>query len=436
MNCERCKDMLIEYVEQMLDEAGRQAIEEHLKQCALCRAEAKELVHLHKRLVANGENLARSDIETKVLNRIIREQKARLQAAAAAPRGLTIRRIIMRSPFAKLAAAAVIAVAAFIGLHSVGNPFGATVTFAQVIEPILKARTVVLDFIVGKEGESPVMHDVVVGSRIRRTFSNMETILIIDLDNAKMLTLDPKSKGAAYVDIQGPLQEGTRNLIGFVRNAVIRVKDQPDTPVQELGQREIDGRKTVGFMVRSHNEEVTIWADPKTAQPIRIELLYGQTLYVLKKIEFDVPVEESLLSMEPPAGYMLSDKQFDMRQFTEQDFITVLRVWVEHLLGGSFPQTLNIGELMSQTPAIGEKIGQLNISDEEKTQLGMAMGRGFVFFQQLEPNGATWHYAGSGVKLGDKDKAIFWYRPKGSQTYRVIYGDLTVRDVAAENLPK
>ncbi len=45
-------------------------------------------------------------------------------------------------------------------------------------------------------------------------------------------------------------------------------------------------------------------------------------------------------------------------------------------------------------------------------------------------------YAGNGVKLGEADKAIFWYRPEGAETYRVIYGDLSVKDVAAENLPK
>jgi len=320
-----------------------------------------------------------------------------------------------------------------IGIHQLG---GGTVTFADAIKPILNARTVVLDFIVGSEETGPVMHDIVVGSRIRRTISNMDTIMIIDLDSAKMLTLDPPSKGAAYVDIQGPLREGTKNLIEFVRNAVIGVKDQPDIPVQELGQREIDGRKAVGFLVRGQNEQITIWADSRTAQPIRIEMLLGQTLYILKNIEFDVPIEESLVSMDVPAGYTLSQKQFDMTQFTEQDFITVLRLWAEHLLGGSFPQSLTVGDLMSLTPQMGEKIGQLNISDEEKTQLGMAMGRGFVFFQQLDPNRIKWHYAGSGVKLGDASKAIFWYQPKGSQTYRVIYGDLSVKDVAPNDLPK
>jgi len=434
MNCAEYKELLVGYVEGLLDETEKRSVAQHLKDCAVCRAELKETSNLCSRLVNNGKNLAQTNLEDAVLERIIREQNVRLKATSKVGASLNIRRIIMKSKITRLAAAAAIIVATVLGLH-LFNPLRATVTFAEVIKPILNARTVVLDFIVGSEETGPVMHEIVVGSRIRRTFSNMATIMVFDLDKGKMLTLDPPSKGAAYVDIQGPLREGMRNLIEFVRNAVIRVKDRPDIPVQELGQREIDGRKAVGFLVRSHNEEVTIWADSKTAQPIRIELLIGQTLYILKNIEFDVPVDETLVSMDVPAGYKLSDKQFDMSNFTEQDFITVLRLWAEHVLGGSFPQSLSVGDLMSQTPVIGEKIGQLNISDEEKTQLGMTMGRGLLFFQQLDPTGVTWHYAGSGVKLGDASKAVFWYQPKGSATYRVIYGDLSIKDVAPQDLP-
>ena len=433
MNCAEYKELLVAYIEGLLDETEKRSVAQHLKDCAVCRAELKQTSNLCSRLVNNGKNLAQTNLEDVVLERIIREQNVRLKTAHKISASLKIRRILMKSKITSIAAAAAIIIAVLIGIHQLG---GGTVTFADAIKPILNARTVVLDFIVGSEETGPVMHDIVVGSRIRRTISNMDTIMIIDLDSAKMLTLDPPSKGAAYVDIQGPLREGTKNLIEFVRNAVIGVKDQPDIPVQELGQREIDGRKAVGFLVRGQNEQITIWADSRTAQPIRIEMLLGQTLYILKNIEFDVPIEESLVSMDVPAGYTLSQKQFDMTQFTEQDFITVLRLWAEHLLGGSFPQSLTVGDLMSLTPQMGEKIGQLNISDEEKTQLGMAMGRGFVFFQQLDPNRIKWHYAGSGVKLGDASKAIFWYQPKGSQTYRVIYGDLSVKDVAPNDLPK
>ena len=48
-----------------------------------------------------------------------------------------------------------------------------------------------------------------------------------------------------------------------------------------------------------------------------------------------------------------------------------------------------------------------------------------------------WHYAGDGVKLGDAEKVIFWLKPKGSETYQVLYGDLrVVEGVAKKDLPR
>ena len=338
---------------------------------------------------------------------------------------------IMRSRIARLAAAAVIIVAAVIGVYQF---FGGTVTFAEVIKPILNARTVVFDFIVGDEETGVVVHDIVAGSRIRRTFSSMDTILIIDLDNSKMLTLDPASKGAAYIDISGQVSEQTKNLMDFVKNAVAKL-EKISVPIEELGQWDIDGQEAVGFLVRSHDEEVTIWANAETAMPIRIELRYGQTRYILKNMEFDVPVDELLVSMEAPADYVSSDQEFDMSQFSEDDFVVTLQIWAEHFHNGNFPESLNLEDLMKLTPQLGEKIDKLDISEQEKMQLGMTFGRGFIFFQQMGPNGVDWQYVGSGVKLGEADKAIFWYQPRGSETYRVIYGDLSVEDAKADELP-
>ena len=60
---------------------------------------------------------------------------------------------------------------------------------------------------------------------------------------------------------------------------------------------------------------------------------------------------------------------------------------------------------------------------------------GLVFVQKL-PKDSDWHYEGADVKFGDADTPIFWYKPADSETYRVIYGDLHVEDVAADDLPE
>ena len=53
--------------------------------------------------------------------------------------------------------------------------------------------------------------------------------------------------------------------------------------------------------------------------------------------------------------------------------------------------------------------------------------RGLRFIGLL-PKEADAHYAGKGVSLGAADTPIFWYRPKDSKKYRVIYADLSVRE--------
>ena len=50
------------------------------------------------------------------------------------------------------------------------------------------------------------------------------------------------------------------------------------------------------------------------------------------------------------------------------------------------------------------------------------------------PAKSDWHYNGQEAILGDTDTAIFWYKPKDSKAYRVIYGDLTIDDVLPEDI--
>jgi len=136
--------------------------------------------------------------------------------------------------------------------------------------------------------------------------------------------------------------------------------------------------------------------------------------------------------MDVPDGYTEQKKVFDMGTSTEQDLVECLRIWAELLLDGNFPEAIGMEELMKQLPQIEAKLGESVASAEEGTQKGMTLGKGMLFEMSLKDK----HYAGNGVKLGEADKAIFWYQPEGAETYRVIYGDLSVKDVAPENLPK
>jgi len=60
----------------------------------------------------------------------------------------------------------------------------------------------------------------------------------------------------------------------------------------------------------------------------------------------------------------------------------------------------------------------------------------YLLFTRFFQGEGEWTYRGQGVMLGDAETPIFWYRPKGSATYRVINGDLRVEDVAPAELPQ
>jgi len=376
--------------------------------------------------IKTGEKLDKRIIDAALL---AQKNLNKEQSAVSEP---NIWRTIMKSRMIKVTAAALIIIAVTVGILQFGS---GTVTWAQVIEPILNAQTIICDMIIGNDENNPSMHEIIVGSRIRRTMSNMPNMtMIIDLNSTSMLVLDSEAKTASYLDIQGDLRDRTQSYVNFLRNIITKMKDNPS--IENLGEQIIDGHKAVGFTGRGPNEEVTVWADAKTALPIRIYLRVGQMCAILKNFELDTTVNDSLLSMDVPPGYTKKDTQFDLGNATEQDFVESLRVWARVLGDGTFPNAIGTENAMKEIPMLGQKLGELNLPEEQATQMGMAFGKGMLFHQIIDTRGDDWHYAGSGVKLGDAEKAIFWYRPKESQTYRVIYGDLSVRDVALENLPK
>ena len=407
----------------------------------------------------NSSARTTEQLDEKILNAALsaREEYKRTQSAQTQPK---IWRIAMHSKLTKLAAAAVVAVAVIVGSQFLGG----TVTFAQVIEPILNARTVVLDYVIGEGPDALEMHDIVIGSRIRRTISNMDMTtmldsrvrrtlsnmdmtMILDLEDARMLTLVSLgvTKIASYNDIQGTGLEGTRSVLDFVRNVVSKVKDNPDADIQDLGEKEINGQKAVGFYVKGPNVDLTIWANKKTSLPIRIEFAEGKTSKVIKNIKFDVPLEESLVSMEVPAGYTLKDIAINVMEVpapdnhlsnaTEEDLVESLRIWAEIILDGAFPDAIGTDHFIKQAAVLGSKLASLGHPLSEMEQLGSKYTKGMLFLQEFE-FGGKWGYAGKGVKLGDADKIILWYQPQGSNTYRAIYGDLRVAEVAEEDLPK
>jgi hypothetical protein len=389
-----------------------------------------------RELIQQSEITTGPGVDARILGDALDQLDKRRPAADAGPRPV-LWRTIMTSKTGKLAVAAAIVIAALIGLQFFGSPLGSSVTWADVVQPIFHANTAELDIIIGAEqDDTPVIHDMVMGSRIRRTMSNVGGVVtVIDLEAGRLLSLTEEKQEAEYIDLEG--LPSIPNYMDQLRNVLTMLQDSPAFDVEQLGEHRIDGRAVIGFRATHPKVDITIWADPETALPVRIEQAAGQLVVVCKNLQFDVPLNESLFSMEAPQGYTVKEQQIDLLGATEEDFIEGLRVRAEMIGGGQFPDDVSVEAYLKQAGEMVEKFRALDLSDEEETELGTKLQKHLLFIRFFSVKGeGEWTYRGQGVTLGDAETPIFWYQPKDSETYRVVFGDLRVEDVAPEDLPQ
>ncbi|MHC4425518.1 MAG: hypothetical protein ACYSYV_05405 [Planctomycetota bacterium] len=345
----------------------------------------------------------------------------------------------MKSRITKLAAAAVIIIAVILGLNIIGEPDMASVAWADAVRPLLTARTVVFNLIMGEGENVPITRVMNMGTqRIRNEMlspdgKTVQAIIIGDFDTSQMLELIPSKKTAVLIDLKD-MPEKPENVLQTIRNIITELQNDPAFSVEPLGEKEIDGQIAKGFRATGPDGELTVWADSETALPIRMEQEWRQMRFVCTDFEFDVVLDESLFRMEIPQGYSEPlEGEVSFGGGTEQDLVETLRIWAEVILDGVFPRDFSGQVYLDDINKNLEKFATR--PDEENLQLALKIQPGFIFVQLLKDEN-DWHYIGTDVTLGDGQSPVCYYRPTGSENYRVIYGDLSVKDVAPEDLPK
>jgi len=389
-----------------------------------------------RQFIKNASIKSNPEVNEAVLKELFNELDQSKSMPFAA-RELKRWRIIMKNPVTKIAAAAVIIVSVAAGMYFLGVPTE-SVAWADVVRPILTARTVVFN-VIPIEGENgPITRVMNMGTqRVRGEVLSADgktvQVIILDYDTFRMLQLIPSKKKAVVIDLKD-LPEEPENILEELRNMVTEIQNDPEISVEQLGEEEIDGQLATGFRARNPDGEFTVWADPETALPIRIEQQWRQMQFVYTDFQFDIEMDESLFSMEIPEGYSeLPSGELRIASSTEKDLVETLRIWAEVILDDAFPEDLSAQVYVDDVKKNLKKFA--NLQEKEKMELAMKLGPGFIFVQLLKAEN-DWHYVGKNVKLGDAESPVCWYRPEGSETYRVIYGDLSVKDVAAGDLPK
>jgi len=348
-------------------------------------------------------------------------------------------RTIMSNRTMRLALAAVVALAVILGL-SLFTGDGAGKTYAKVVNQLHQAHTLTFSMVTktGVESMPTVRIDMAYSDtgRFRSTSADgYVTVLETTATGARGISLVPPTRSYVVFEIANASKDAAKDPWMTVE----KLRSLPAQASKVLGRREVDGRTLDGFVAQEDDTTATVWIDPQTGALVRAELEFADAPdmnMILSDFQFDVPLDDSIFSFEPPKDYVPVQVSADASSVTEQDFIEFLRLWSNWTIDATFPPVVSgveIAKIAIQMAREGKFAGPYAPAyGAERTP--QVMYRGMVFITQLP--GGTWRYAGQNVRFGDPAVPIFWYQPTGSATWRVIYADLHVATVAPESLPK
>ncbi|MDB5321148.1 MAG: hypothetical protein JWN40_2779 [Phycisphaerales bacterium] len=352
-------------------------------------------------------------------------------------------RILTMKPLTKIAASILLvfglSLLAFVMLRP------NAVAWADVVQKVRDAKT--LTFVASANvpniAEPMQMKFLMTADGLTRVEGPRGAITIMDPKAGKMLSLQPAAKLAFLTDT-GPNSKVQQKM---PTNWIEEIKRLNANQAKDLGEKEIDGRKCKGFEADGQGVPFTVWADKASGDPVRVEIDFpiagNPTKMVMTQLIFDTPLDRALFSIEPPADYKLTtidmSKTFKTVQQAsgEEHVIAVLRGYAERS-DGRLPARLDdwatFATLIGNKPPRPAADGQAPVMEDKDVQLMAHVGSLSPFLMSLGKD--QWAYLGDGVKLGDDDKIVFWYRHPDTKKYRAVWGDLSAREIEAAEVPR
>ena len=309
----------------------------------------------------------------------------------------------------------------------------------------------------------------------------VKDVAIEDIGNRGSLEINPGRKVATLRYLIEPSYSAAGPFATFTEAMKI-------DNLQALGKKEVEGSAADGFRYKFFMERVNqhwsyeFWIDPRAKRLVagqvpgsdifdlsdivrdktwkvsmtaievdgeRFELSsdlgIGNTSFFVHQISLDIPLDESLFKLEPPAGFI--SETVRVPAVAEKDVIEFLgvlaryfdRVFPDRALdfnhGPEYQRFERIeGDVLAKKGGTAAEIAMVEAMHRWWRAGLPGPGPLRVFVDQQVEMG-SWKYLGEGVTLGDKDRVVCWYRPKGSRAYHVVYGDLSMKEVAQAELP-
>ena len=340
----------------------------------------------------------------------------------------------------RIPSAAAATVAVFIGLWWLiaGNVNVASAGFGEMLRRIREARTVTFDSIYSLPGKPEERVRAYMGQsgRMRAECSD-GVIQVFDMVHGKYLSLTP-SEGRAV--IRSMLTEEGPGI--YYCEPLEALQEVGESAGKFIGTEIVYDREVNIYQVAIEQGSLRVWVDPQQELPRRIErkIPVGQgreVVWVLENFRWNEPLSDSLFSLDIPPGYTLDEP-------SEEALLDLLRICAE-FSNGSFPARLDaktiydlvLTDSLSKIPDsnldANRSFGAFKMNHETKEIYRKCL-RGQAFVKKIRENGA-WRYMGAGHKLGDKTAMICWWKLPQSPTYRVVYGDLKIRNIPTEQFP-
>jgi outer membrane lipoprotein-sorting protein len=336
-------------------------------------------------------------------------------------------------------AAAVLVTAAGLFYFALAPPAKATAVFAEMAQKLSKAHTLAYR----SATETPDLKEPLKGRcffkepGLMRTEIDGGMVVIMDLSQGKQLMLDTAGKSALLLEGKAnvrPDAAGGAGMIDYLRQLT-------EGDAKPVGDKMIGDIRARGYLVKKLGIEMTIWVDPATRLPLRMESadrIQGKEIRTaITDFQIDLPIDDALFRVEPPAGYALRKEESKIIGMDEKTFLDperaasdILRMFAEKN-DGDFPKRLDDPEEFQKI--MPKEAKKTAIPDSETLRAIQAMTRFMMVSRSLKDG---FGYRPEGVKLGDTDKILFWYRPDGGTRYRALYGDLHGADVTADKLPE
>ena len=239
----------------------------------------------------------------------------------------------MRNHIGKLVAAVLIAVGAFIGISYLCSNSGGGVALGEVIKEMQQVRAVtwtensevsppddpraisrtrsgIRQCAYKAPGHERNEGTSIVVNRRTRELSEYKHVDIIDHNAGRGLMLDPETMTGR------PYSFEPRTYPNPLYDLCLSPPQSTPPDAQSLGTRQVDGREAIGFRLlrkasgtyRWGGDITDIWVDGNTRRLVMLEsrAADGSWTVRLTNFVFHEDLDDSLFSLEPPAGYTLT----------------------------------------------------------------------------------------------------------------------------------